>query len=456
MPPKAKSLDSTMPSKESLFEDLYNDNLFFDSVVDMIPAKLYVKGLSGDDFNPKYFKGQAKESKEARRAHNKLAKRAKLDPSQAETTTQMKRRLEEQEQRDEDEEENDHSNINKNPRSGGVSKKGHRGAGGALLPTSPASKKPGEAGKAVAAVTPDGKINGGKNGSNISRIDALRAKLHAKIAEKRGQRPTDPSVVSKRAARAAEKKKRKEEAAARKKQKATQSIAERGANDKRYVATNGNANDPATIEQDLSTVDFGLLSGLNSHKNMINGVSRESYLLTNKSLANLSKTKNLEKLIADAEAKKQRLIELQNSSNAEDQEKAANIHWGDAIKEASGDRVKDDPARLKKQLKRKIAKKTKSAKAWKTRMNQTQQKMDERQNIRTHNLNQRKIGGQSGANLSKKRIVTEETTTKETRKSRKAAAKAAGGSGGGRAGFEGKKQGFINKSSKAVPQKKGQ
>ena len=59
-------------------------------MVDMIPAKLYVAGHSGDDFNPKYFKGQAKESKEARRAKNKHAKRAKLDPSTAETTTQTK------------------------------------------------------------------------------------------------------------------------------------------------------------------------------------------------------------------------------------------------------------------------------------------------------------------------------------------------------------------------------
>ena len=435
MPPKAKSHDGgpSMPSKESLFEDLYNDNLFFDNLVDMIPAKLYVKGHSGDDFNPKYFKGQAKESKELRRAQNKLAKRAKLDPSQAETTTQMKRRLEEQEH---EEDTDHHNNMNKK----GSKKKG---GGLGLLPVTPTNGSQKKSGTA-AAVTPDGK-NGknGTNASNMSRIDALRAKLHAKIAEKRGKRPTDPSVVSKRAARAAEKKKRKEEAIARKKHKANHSVAERGAGDKRYVM-NGSSNDPATIEQDLSTVDFGLLAGLNSK----NGVSsRESYLKTNKSLANLSKGKNLEKLLADAESKKQRLIELSNSTNADDQQKALNIHWGDAIKEASGERVKDDPNKIKKQLKRKAAKKTKSAKAWKTRLAQTQSKMDERQNIRSHNLNQRKLGGSSGANLSKKRINNAEEDNKDasTRKSRKAFAKAAAGGGGkGRAGFEGKKQGFIN------------
>jgi hypothetical protein len=37
----------------------------------MIPTKFYISGQTGDDYNPKYYKGQSKESKEARRARNK-------------------------------------------------------------------------------------------------------------------------------------------------------------------------------------------------------------------------------------------------------------------------------------------------------------------------------------------------------------------------------------------------
>ena len=115
----------------------------------------------GDDkYNPKYYKGQNKESKEARRARNKSAKRAKFDPEQSETTVQVQERL----------------------------------ASPSLPPPAPA-------------------------GGN-SRIEALRAKLHAKLAEKAAQRPSDPNVVSKRAARRAEKQRRREEAT--KKRAATQ------------------------------------------------------------------------------------------------------------------------------------------------------------------------------------------------------------------------------------------
>jgi Surfeit locus protein 6/60S ribosome biogenesis protein Rrp14 len=375
MPPK-------VISAEKLFEDLQNDNVFFDELVDMIPAKLYVAGNSGDDFNPKYFKGQAKESKEARRAKSKQAKRAKLDPSLAETTTQAKKRLE-----------------------GGDGDVAPLPTGFVVSPT-PVSPEPE---KIEEPLAPTG----------LSRIEVLRAKLHAKLAEKRGERPADPNAVSKRAARRAEKKKRQEEATKRKKKAHTHAD---GSNSKTYkVGDSAGADDPTT---DLAQLDFGRLAGLNK-------ATSSNYGKANKSLANLGKSKNLQKMLADAEAKQQRLQELKQSQKEEDKQQAAKIEWSDAIKEAAGDRVKDDPTKLKKALKRQVAKKAKSAKAWKSRMDQTQQKIDERQKIRQHNLTKRKQGGAVGANLSKKRIITDEDK--------------AGGRRGGRAGFEGRKQEFLNK-----------
>jgi hypothetical protein len=185
-----------------------------------------------------------------------------------------------------------------------------------------------------------------------------------------------------------------------------------------------NPNDPAA---DLATLDFGRLAGLNV------STKGGNYQKANKSLANMGKSKNLQKLLADAETKKQRLEDLKSSDKEQDKTKFANIQWGDAIKEATGERVKDDPAKLKKALKRQAAKKTKSAKAWKSRTETIKQNTDQRQKIRQHNLTKRKEGGSTAANLSSKRIATDEDK-KDTKKPRS------------RAGFEGRKQEFLNKN----------
>lgn len=363
-------------SQHQLLQDLQDDNTFFDGIVDMIPARLYVAGNSGDDYNPKYFKGQAKESKEARRAKSKQAKRAKLDPSLSETTTQAKKRLE-----------------------------GNR----QLIPSAPVAP--------VASTTPESSTKKPDEKAapldNHSRIEALREKLREKLAAKRAQRPTDPNVVSKRAARRAEKKKRQEEALKRKKKTTSQAESTRG---KTFTVDSSAAADPAA---DLAKMDFGRLAGLNS-------LSTGNYQKANKSLANMTKTKNLQKMLADAEEKKRRLEELKQGNEVEKQ-KAEKMLWGDTIKEAAGERIKDDPAKLRKALKKRDAKKKKSAKAWKSRMEQTKEKMDDRQKVRNHNLSKRKLGGSAGANLSSKKIATEDDGVKKSRP-----------------GFEGRKQGFLN------------
>lgn len=380
---------------QNLLKDLNDDNYFFDQLVDMVPAKLYITGQNGDDWNSKYFKGQAKESKEARRAKNKQSKRAKFDPSQTETTTQAKLRLE----------------------------------GSYTLPQKPPGMQTKSAAPSSDAIKPSKSNNSNKvDKDKKSRIEALREKLYAKLAEKRGNRPVDPNTVSKRAARRAEKKKRQEEAIRRNKKKSTSNAETNKNNNKRLkLSSSEQLRNPSA---DLAQVDFGRLSGLNP-------VGNGNYNEVNKALKNLSKTKNLEKMLADAESKKQRLEELKKSNDPSDKQKAANIDWGDALKEATGERVKDDPAKIKKALKRKATKKLKSQKAWKTRMESTQQQMDEKQKIRNHNLRQRRMGGSTGANLSSKRIETADKTADDSKKK--------GSRRLSRAGFEGKKQDFLNK-----------
>jgi hypothetical protein len=417
-------------SQHQLLQDLHDDNLFFDALVDMIPVRLYVAGNSGDDYNPKYFKGQAKESKEARRALSKQAKRAKLDPSLSETTTEAKKRLEGNRPlipsapshaaaTADSTADSSVTTTSKPPSSADTSADTAADtttdADAADTTTTTAAPAAPPAAAAVAVL------------DNKSRIEALREKLRDKLAAKRAQRPTDPNVVSKRAARRTEKKNRKEEAMKRKK-KATSNAetTARGGNNT-YRVDAATKVDAAT---DLAQMDFGRLAGLNQP---LTG----NYQKANKSLANMSKTKNLQKLLADAEDKKQRLEELKKGTE-DDKEKATKILWGDTIKEAAGDRIKDDPAKLRKALKKRDVKKKKSAKAWKSRMDQTKEKMDGRQKIRNHNLTARKLGGSAGANLSSKKIATEDDGAKKSRP-----------------GFEGRKQGFLNtkKDPKKDPKK---
>ena len=390
---RAASANTKQPQQRLLLSVLQDHNAFFDNLVDMIPQKLYIAGNSGDDYNPKYFKGQSKESKELRRHQQKAQKRAKYDPELRETTSQAKKRLE-----------------------------GEKSAGGNnLLPQKNLNeiKPPSSKGASNTSFTnkKDGSVHPPMD--NKSRIEALRAKLHAKIAEKGGNRP-DPSVISKRASRRAEKQRRKEEAIKRKKQSAATKV---NAQNTSYTMGAGSRAGGTTAAHDLAQMDFGRLTGLNPSA---------PHYKNNKALANLGSGKNLEKMIADAEQKKARLEELKRSENADDKEKLAKMQWSDALKEASGERVKDDPAKLKNKLKRKAAKKAKSQKAWKSRTEQTNQKMKERQKIRVHNLETRKVGGKAGANLSSKKIKVDEE--KGTRESRRLS----------RPGFEGKKQGFLN------------
>ena len=100
-------------------------------------------------------------------------------------------------------------------------------------------------------------------------------------------------------------------------------------------------------------------------------------------------------------------------------------------------------------MKRKAKKKAKSAKAWEARTEQLKDAKDQKQKIRSHNLEKRKLGGTVAANLSKKRIATEEdkdTEGKKEKRPRLGPYAGAGAGGKSRAGFEGKRQAFINEA----------
>lgn len=283
--------------------------------------------ISGDSmYNPKYRKGQHKESKEARRARNKISKRNKFDPETNETTREEKLRLEKEEVddafssddemedgndeqiEDNHEEENDMEDQNNN--------KGSK--------------------KSTA-------LTNKTNNSNQSRIEELRARLRAKLEEKRSHRPAAGSsngnsdtMISKRAARRAEKQ-RRIELAKKKQQSSGGGTTQTGKHKMEKITlvqdlggskiSKTGDNETTTVGDDLSGIDFGGITGL---KNDLAG----NYTEANKSLKNHGKKKSLERLLAEAEAKKERLRQLKESDNVEDKEKAKNIVWGDTLKAA--------------------------------------------------------------------------------------------------------------------------
>ena len=445
MPPQHQS------ESNELLAELESHNEFFDSLVNMIPARLYVAGHSGDDaYNPKYLKGQHKESKEARKARNKIAKRAKFDPEKVETTLETKRRLR-QEQEEAEDSDNDSDIV-----------------------MSDGDGQEDDEAEEASADAKNGNKTEAQTDNFASRIEMLRAKLHAKMSEKRAAAgisaesqaaagaavdTSSPALVSKRAARRAEKMKRKQ-AAQQRNQKKTSSMAEKKNKEPQRVINLGgstyNAPDASTsgkaskksAAEDLATIDFQSLAGL---KPKMDAAFNDKSL--NPKTAN--KKKSLEKLLADAEKKQQRLKELKASSDKEDREKAQNIEWGDALKTAEGKNIRKttDPKLIKKEMKKRAKKKAASAKTWGDRVEQVSEQKNKRQQIRSHNLDARRQGGAVGANLSSKRIKGADDEEDGGAKGKRRRQGPHSDQGRNRAGFEGKKQGFINGDSNGGAEK---
>jgi hypothetical protein len=374
--PSSSSTSSSL--RGDLLSDLLSHNAYFDDVVNMIPAKLYVpnaannsslgaNGLeSADVDNSKYRKGQHVESKEARRGMNK---RSKYDPEVVETTLETKRRLKKEEEKaDEDDDDDDDDD--------GVDDDDENdddGEGG------------GESASAAMPSIPE--TTNAESAQYASRIEALRAKLRARLASlataaggstsssssrivvdgsSSSSAPDAAAVVSKRAARRAEKKRRADAAKMRAGRSTGQSSAidVDDANGKRRrlignsyggssdvvesrngTTTSKIAPTTTSVASDLSNIDYQSLSGLRP---------KHDGAFDNKSLSGMGmgggggggggvgegtmgkngRRKSLEKLLANAEKKRARLKELKSSGDDGDMEKARDIEWGDALRVA--------------------------------------------------------------------------------------------------------------------------
>ena len=156
-----------------------------------------------------------------------------------------------------------------------------------------------------------------------------------------------------------------------------------------------------------------------------------------------SKTKRLQRLLEEAEKKRQRLEELKRAG-AEGKQRAKEEMWVDALKEASGEKVYDNAAEIKKALKRREKRKEKSARQWRERLDRVSADKSARIEKRETNILKRSRRGL---------VVPEAEKVAEKRPRLAMVMKNAEAREGGsanesrkpRPGFEGKKVGFLNK-----------
>jgi DNA excision repair protein ERCC-4 len=293
---------------------------------------LHIITIGDGLYNSKYKKGQFKESKESRRARNKIAKKNKFDPSHQESTLEEKIRFEKEQLEDDSDDESDNMDHIVDTHEEEAETRNDKMEISTQLPSTPSKDITAQDSNPTPPLS-----------ANQSRIEQLRSRLHAKLEEKRSQRPVTPgtndTMVSKRAARRAEKKRRIELAIKKKEMSGSRGGAGstqtgRSSQPKIVMKDLGGSkiNDTTALNSidntkndDLSGIDFGGIAGL---KNDLVG----NYSEANKSLKNKGKKKSLERLLAEAEAKKDRLRQLKESGDAEDKEKAKKIIWGDTLK----------------------------------------------------------------------------------------------------------------------------
>lgn len=461
-PPKASREEKpTAPAISSedkkLAFELNAHHKYFDDLVNRIPAHLYITSKDDDDEdlyapNTKYYKNQHKESKESKNARLKFERSVKYEhtPDSKMSTVDMQR----------------------------------RDGGDVRVPPMRDRRADADVDDDKDGI-PSENVEEEVDADGKSRIEILREKLHVRIAAKQGYASVGlvaalnnaDKKVSKRAARKAEKLRRIE---AGKQRNANNSVGDEkgkqrnsknsggvekgkqrnsnnlgGAPSKHVSQTKIEISDVAPAsnfenseselikdDQTLSRIDYGNLTGLDGGK--------KDWMSANKSLRNQGRKKSLEKMMEEAEKKKKRLDDLKSKAGQGDEEareEATKILWSDTLQSATGEMVhkKNDPALIKKAIKRKQKQKEKSAAKWANRLDTKAEKMHEKQSIRNHNISQRRAGGSAGANLSKKRIQDKEG--KEVTKGEQAQKKRRLGPHAmkNRPGFEGKTTDFLNK-----------
>nr|XP_018667545.1 surfeit locus protein 6 homolog [Ciona intestinalis] len=306
-------------------------NLYFKSVVDMIPSDAYFTKITDANKRHKKDKDIDAEDKIPASQVKAMVKRRKLNPKLMKSTSQMM-------EMESSEEEED---------------------------TAPPQKKK--------IIKKEG------SGDDPSSITDLQKKLQERISDIKSQRNSkNRTPEEQEAIRIRRKQERK-----RYKQKKMQ----------KQIKLKGDEKETAQVEKTLvkkeekkpvrdkngkvvfSKFDFG---------------QADEKEKKNKKKKDLPTGKNYEVLLNKVKVKKENLEKLKEENPAKASEVVAKEGWSNAMAKAEGIKLKDDPALLKKSIKRKQSIKNQSAKKWKEREDKVKEQMDKRQEKRKNNIDKKR------------------------------------------------------------------
>ncbi|SPO32628.1 related to RRP14 - protein involved in Ribosomal RNA Processing [Ustilago trichophora] len=502
----ATSSSSTLSGK--YIDTLTKHNSAFTSLLHLIPPQFYLTRDDADDLaedvSSKYMKNKRKKAKseiEAKERKDKLreAKKQRLDPDNFATVTDIQaeraaaKAAREAAEADsdldmdvegmvsvEDDDEHDHAH-------------GAAGDTDDDMQDSDVEDLPAKSTNTAAAATAaDSAVPKPiqTEGERKASIDALRAKLHAKIAglqRKRGL-PTDAnddgsedgsSVISSKDELLEERRRQRFDARERKKQEkkdakaaakaaakakkagvdnapngiksgkalnvATKTpallVAEPGYGDKRNGASGSGA---SSIDVNGGSINFSALdfnpvgaAGASLPESSAGGKKNKLALPSDPKAA----LQVLEARKKQEEARRAKLADKMGDApdalSAKVSQYEENKQWDKVLAQATGVKIRDDEKLLKKAVKRKDKQKEKSSKAWNERQQQETQKQADRQKKRQDNIAARKAakGGKKGNKKGSSSTLSKSKTPAGKKPS----------FGKARPGFEGKKIGRSNK-----------
>jgi hypothetical protein len=226
-----------------------------------------------------------------------------------------------------------------------------------------------------------------KNG--LKDREEMRARLQNKLLEfekkRNGKRKYDE--IAGEDERETKKRKRTEKKDNRKSQK-SQKPPKTGNNGNKSTEENNNNGIKSTEEGNGNNEDDTDEYFEYGSFKYVSGMPVPSYLANNK------KYPNKKILLQKTLDNQKKLEELKDTE--EGQQLKENIAWDNMLKRAQGEKVKDDPKKLKQSIKREDWKKKKSKKLWDERLGQQKKRQNEAQKKRQTNIQkkiQRKKGG---------------------------------------------------------------
>ncbi|KAJ3706475.1 hypothetical protein LUZ61_010180 [Rhynchospora tenuis] len=326
---------TTTSCPDNLKTLIHEHSLFFDQLVELIPARFFLPSYSDDK---PWFPGLSKSEKNKFKAQTReniiKSRRDRLDPSQPSSTLDLlKKSLAEENESSEEEDDDDDDDEDEEEEE--VEKEAERAQNKATL-----------------------------TGDRPVTYEELRERLHRRIAELSAGRNTRPESRLKQERKKEMKNKKKLKGEAKKNK---DKDAASGSDSGKRKREDGNDETFSKNKKKNKVVE---------PTNITFGQVRIDGKENKKRKKKLSKEKELERAKRLEEVKK-------------DPEKGKKISWKSAVSKAAGEKVHDDPKLLKQSIKRDKKRQQKNAEKWKERERTVAKAKAEKQSKRSDNIKER-------------------------------------------------------------------